>query len=660
MNGLRRRRALLLVLLAAFGPSSALAAEPPFPLEVESRPVLPGALETVVEIRNPTDVAIAGHVELMTEDYRRSFRGSTKTTAAEKPFTIGPKAVGRITLLATTHDRYETTTFVRIDDGPGHEVVQTAGRYYGNTNHVFVDLGGHTALLGALNDAQVPSATGGSREHVSATAPTATASGVTTLPTTLGGYANASTVHLESSQLLRLGQPELIALVDWTARGGTLAVSVDDAAHLGDSRFASLLGGRALAEGTQASSFGDAPLVSRQEPDEAAAEAAVADRARPTERETPMRRFTGGNLQASEYGGIAAYGLGRVVLLPFRAPLLADDPWAVGKLAELTLDSTSHAKRKFSELDDQSSTDNSQLKRALDPNEHFRVGLGIATAVLLGYAAAVAFLLVRDNKKRRLFRPFAWLPLLAASVSAAIVLLGFVARGSQRGLRRVLVVEGGAGFGLVSVDEYRGYFTSGSDVLTVASQSPRSLLYASALGPLHLRDGLSFFQGKAELPWQTTITRELRVEQSEQNVAIGETAGIPWVKNRTASTLEDVLVTSSTGVVYLFPRIAPDEHVEANDSLRVSNPPSSPNFGFYPQSFTDIAPDEATRLEKRYELLAPLIQGKVVHPPDVPSLLARATGATPYLTQGETGSDAALPLETMATFVHVVGEGGTP
>lgn len=655
-----RLRLAPLLLLAVAAPASAQTT-PQFPIKVESHDVLPGALETVIELRNTRDVALTGRVEITSLDYG-SFGGSSNEVSAEAPFALGPNATGRVLLLPTVGMRYSTGARAVLPDGTmsTEESGGTGmGRYGGQGQNVFVDLGGHSSLLGSLNEAQVPLG-GGSRETVSAVAPSATSSGYTPLPTTLGGYATAALVHVGSRQFLDLGPAELTALVDFTAHGGTLAFSLDDPAHLSDAKLVALLGGHVQGELTDARPFGDAAVVTRQSANgwDGTQAAPAPTRAEPDER-AKVVIYGGGNVGLSPYGGLAAYGLGRVVLLPFHAARLGDDPWAIGKLAELTVDAATHRKSRFSEVSPQGGVDDTKLQHALDPNQRFRVTLGIATALLLGYAGFVAWRLLRDQKQKRMFSSFGWLPALAATLSLAIVGLGFATRGAQRGVRRVLLVEGGAGFGLVSVDEYRGYFTSGSDPITVSSHTPRSLLYAAALGPVHQRDGFSFLRDKPRLPWQTTVTRELRIEQSEQQIALGEEAGMPWVTNRTAVALEDVVLTSSSGDVFLLLRVEPGQHVLATkaDSAVSTGLPTS--YSFYPDGFTDLPEGERARLVQRYDVLGALTQQRTVHPLGTPSLIARTeNNAVPFARAEE--PELGLPLTTVGTFVHMVGEGGAP
>lgn len=644
--------------LATLSIPAAADPAPLFPLTVDARAVLPGSLESIVELHNRSDVVVSGKVQLQSYDYR-SLGGSNKRPVAEAPFSLGPNATGRIVMVATTQDRYEMSSLVHLDNGAELDTSQNNSRPYGSTNAMFVDLGGSTALVGALDEVQVTT-TAGSRENISAAAPPTTSSGATPLPTTLGGYSSAALVHLESPQLRKLEQAELTALVDWIAHGGTLAVSVEYPGQLDDPRFVALLGGSVRAFQTNVSEYGDALLLPRLAPSAGDDGTALTGRTRPTQMDLPVTDFRGGNLQGSDFGAVAAYGMGRVVLLPFHARLSAGDTWAVGKLAELTLDSAQHEKLVFSDVQSRDGSDNRELKHALDPNQRFRISLGIATGVLLLYAAAVAFLLIRDHKRRRILRPFVWLPLLAGSVSAIVVLVGFGTRGAQRGIRRVLLLESGAGFGLVSVDEYRGYFTSGSDLLTVVGQSPRSLLYSAAIEPIHQRDGFSFLRGKPQLPWQTSLTREYRVEQSPYDIALGEEPnGTPWATNHTPAMLEDVLLTSSSGVIYLFPKLGPGEHVDGDDAHVVSRHPVSSGYGLYIQGFSDLPAADGERLEKRYDSLAALVQGRVMQAPDVPSLIALAPGASPYLTSAAASDvDHELPTTTVSTFVHVLGMGG--
>lgn len=649
------RRVALAIALFGTAASPALAqTTPSFPLDVDVRPVLPGAVEAVVELKNRSDVAASGHVDL--ETYGYSAFGTARRTVADAPFSLGPKATGRLVLLATTPDRFELTARVTLDDGA--ELETTRSRSYGSSNAQFVDLDGTTTLIGAIADAQLT--TSSSRETLSASGPTTMPSGATPLPTTLGGYSGTALVHVGTNHLLELGQPELTALADWIGHGGTLALSVDAASHLTDARFVALLGGTARALPADPSMYGDAARVSRYSAvlggsDENDNEASRSTHVSPSAR-IELNDYRGGNLQGSVFGAIAAYGIGRVVVLPFNARLAAGEEWVIGKLSELTVDAAAHGKHALSDPGQRTGSDGPELKRALDPNQRFRISLGIATVLLLSYAAALTVLLIRDHKRRQVLRPFVWLPALAGVVSLLIVGFGFGTRGAQRGIRRVFLLESGAGFGLVSVDEYRGYFTSGSDLLTLVGQSPRSLLYADALEPVHHRDGFSFMRGKPQLPWQTSITRELRVAQSDQNVALGDVAGMPWVTNHTTATLEDVLLTGSNGDVFLIAKIGPGESTVARADQLAAHGVSFGN-GFYAHNY-NLPAEAIERLGKRYGALGALSSERELHPATIPSLLAIAVDTIPFVDQPANASEDGLPIHTSSTYVHVVGAGG--
>ncbi len=659
---MRRLARLMLVALLASLPVAVAEAAPTFPVEIEAHDVLPGAIETVVELHNTRDVAISGRVELASAS-SRSFSRAQDEVTAEAPFALGPNARGRLVLVATALNRYSLNARVVLSDGTrGDNEPFGGGRYSGPGANTFVDLSGHAMLLGLLTDAQVPLTAGSissGHETVTAVGPSATPSGVTPLPTTLGGYSSASLVHIGTRHFLELGQNELIALVDFTAHGGTLAFSVDDPDQLADRKLVALLGGVVHSQPASATAFGDAPAVSRQAADRTydLAPDDVSRRAVPPA-DAVLARFVGGNTTESAYGSTAAYGLGRVVLLPFHAIRAAADPWTIGKLAELTVDSAGHRKRRFSEIADAGNGDTS-LQRALDPNQRFRITLGVATAALLAYAAFVAWRLLRDQKQRRLLRAFVWLPALAALVSVGIFTVGFVSRGAQRGIRRVMLIEGGAGMGLVSVDEYRGYFTSGSDLLTLVSQTPRSLLYATALGPVHQRDGFSFLRDKPLLPWQTTVTRELRMEQSEQEIALGELDDRPWISNRTAAGLEDVFLTASSGSVYFLPHVGSGEHVVAGTAQLAHAGAMPTGYPFDVEGFTDLEASVRERVEVEYRIFAALVQQRDLHPEGTVSMFSRTSQNEAPFARSEAPREP-LPLQTVATFVHVVGTGGAP
>lgn len=630
--------------------TSALAHAVP-KIEVEAAAVVPGGLEVVVELKNLTDVRLEGTVEIVNSAMR-----SEGSEGVETPFAIGPHAIGRLVLQPPSQSLDRVVVRLAKDDPIMGSLEELR---YGYCQQL-VDLGGNTTLLGALQNSNLRAS--GSYARLCAHGPHELASGARPLPTTFAGYGIAAVVHTDSDRLLRMNEAELTALTDWALRGGTLAISVSDT-NLHHARLTPLIGDDVQATSATLDDFGAAMQLRSESESESgtAANSVVNTRAL-------LTSYRGKRLVPTVFGAAAAYGTGRVILLPFSTYKDADDAWVQGKLAELTLDASTYQECRLTTLYDPQAYTERKVGE-LDPNQNFRVPLGGAIALLLLYGGAVTFLMLRDHKQRRLFRMFVWLPGAAALTSLLVFSIGMLGRRDRRAVSRIVVVETAGGFSAASIDEYRGYFADGNEWLVHEAQTPGSVLFSNALGMLHQRDSIHYFFSRPQLPWQTTRSRELRVEQGDEHIDFGlddvavpiashesdadAVTRRPWVTNRTKVSLHDLLVTLEDGYSFYLDHLDPGAHAPPE----VWKPASTYATWHAPGDQPLLSTDESARLTT-YDAIRALRQGSS-RAPTQPTLLAHTEDPTPMMVSTPPKYAGDLALRTLRSYVHVVGTGGS-
>ena len=160
--------------------------------------------------------------------------------------------------------------------------------------------------------------------------------------------------------------------------------------------------------------------------------------------------YSGGNLRQSRWGASASYGLGELHLLAFDTTREANtsDEWVKHKLVDLV--AHSWQRRQLIALPHaQTALDTSQvdeIRRQLDPNEGTRWTIAVSALLLLIYAVLAGPLnFYLAAKKGRPLRALWILPIWSAVAFTSIVVLGIVGKGVFGRVRRLTLVEAGAG-----------------------------------------------------------------------------------------------------------------------------------------------------------------------------------------------------------------------
>ncbi|MBI4957253.1 MAG: hypothetical protein HY908_34900 [Myxococcales bacterium] len=495
------------------------------------------------------------------------------------------------------------------------------------------------------------------------------ATGDPVLPDYAVGYARAAAVLLGTEELVHLGPTALAALGTYVLGGGTLALVPSRPEDLRSEVVALLVGGevrklpaapetlRTLEIDTSAGATGRLlPNVWLPEP------ALLPE----------LASYAGGNLRPSLYGASAAYGLGEVHLLgfdPLHRPGL-DSGWVHNRILDLLRRAL---ERRASVLFPPGDLEipPRDVRRLLDPNESSRWGIVIATLVLCAYAILAGP--VNFGRWRKKGKPLAALPslaLIAAGCFAAVVVVGFAAKGCVGRARSLSIVEAGAGMKQGTLRRYRAYFAASSGYATVWPSSPAGILALSGEneGGAELRvDGAGLRLEKVPLePWETVLVREDGLASLGDGVALvpSEAGGGVRVVNRTGHTLRGLVLHAPASAAragldlgYLAELGDGDSAESASFTVVGSLSPVGGALTMYGPSthvFEGPVESRSPGLGKAWSALASMVGDADWFPADVPALLAE-------LVDGDARTeDGGFRLEQRRQLVRVLGWGGEP
>ena len=683
-----------------------------------------GWSDVVARIDNVSAVPQKGTLEL----FSAPAYGGGEKFGARAPFNVpaGKSAVVRLPMHGSTY--YAPAVSIAALDDKGQSLGTTSVSINGAPAPLLVDVDQPSRLsvvMRAWPMTPAWSPAGSPTYAYGSTGTTPLSFGVPTFDRTTGdpvlpehaaGYAAVTAVLVHTDVLARLEPAALDALVNWVLAGGTLAVVPSRPEDLRGPVVTALIGGPASVADAPANLL-RLPGISRPssapgmtpfdwgEPDQDPAPTTTPKAPSPVPMlyapdgksgtslvpvRGPLARvgpasnvkdklvgYAGGNLHPSDLGASAAYGLGEVHLLAFDptvTPML-DDPWVHARILEMV--SRAWDRRSLVAFPHGTGDRNDyrleDVRRALDPNENFRPGLGISALLLVLYsilAGPVTFL--RAARKGRPLRPLLWVPILSAATFGAIVLVGLAGKGWRGRARHVSLVETGAGVTRGAVRRYRGFFASETKSLSVLS-TDRSCVLDVATGDSRShenailridRNGASL-ENLTSLPWQTVLVREDGFTDLKGAVSIVKNAdGTIDVTNHTGSKLVDVLVWNPGTAVTWFAslenggkvRSSAGKHALSSSGRRHT---TSGTRSVHPLQAHDVGYAVTAKYNERLaQAWTPFenAAGEAVDwwPDDVPVVLAEMTGLE------KAREDSGLGLESDRVLVRVVGYGGTP
>ncbi len=514
------------------------------------------------------------------------------------------------------------------------------------------------------------------------------------LPEHAAGYAPATVVVIHSDALARLESVALGALVDWVIEGGTLAVIPSRPEDLRGPTLTAMIGGVAapgqapaallsLLSSPPSSALSSNPFLVPPFPTATPPPGSPPQPRGKTSQlvgPSPAVRaklvgYAGGNLRPSDFGASASYGTGEVHLLAFdpTTPPTIDDPWVLARMVALAAHAwdrhSINALRAGTLVENASQLND--VRRSLDPNENFRLALGLAAILLVGYSVLSGpVLFARATKTGKPLSPLKWAPVYSAVTFASVVIIGTAGKGWRGRARHLSFIEAGAGVSRANIRRFRGFFTSEARSLSVSTTDASSVIDVTeedAASPrrLTLSRGGASLDNIAALPWETVVVAEDGAVETKGGVSVLPGAGTTLdVVNRTGSVLRDVIVhVPAAGVTVYF--------AEIKDGVRVSSGAgqiltSAPHRTFVAGSVAvhpldaatlgaPLPSAAATRLAATWGPLEAAAGNEIDWwPDDAPVVLAELVGFD------TTTRDSGLVVETTRTLLRVVGQGGAP
>ncbi len=515
------------------------------------------------------------------------------------------------------------------------------------------------------------------------------ATGDPILPEHASGYEAATVVLIRSNRLVNLDDAKRDALVGWVNAGGTLAIVPARPEDLRSPVVTSLIGGDASAalppgrllllpayEKPAASTLGAglSPPTTKTKPKSVHGdedESRVVSIGPSVEVRDHLSGYAGGDLRPSDYGATAPCGLGEVHLLAFdpTAPQAAVDPWVETRMVDLVAHAWDRRARVALPLGggDRAMGRMDSVRRALDPNESFRVGLGVSALILVLYSIVVGpVVFARAAKRGKPLSPLAWVPAWSAAAFAAIVVVGLAEKGWRGRARHLTLLEAGSGSSRAAMRSYRGFFASETQSLSIAPlqhasvlevASTEGMMQRTSYGALRIdRDGVTL-SDLTSLPWQTVVVREDGLADLKEGIAlVASPSGSVDIVNGSGHALKDVIVRGAHDGAY-FPLIAEGARVPLSSGRPVfsiggtattAGLRSVHNLGT--SSFPSALGPEGKRIAEGW---APLeaAAGESIDwwPDDTPVLVAEIVAKSRAL------ADSGLMLESERVFIRVVG-----
>ena len=683
-----------------------------------------GWSDLVARIDNLSAVTQKGMLQVTSA----SSYGSGEKFAARAPFNVpaGKSATVRLPIHGSTY--YAPAMEVTAMDDGGHRLAAATVSINGTPAPMLVDIDQPSRLSVVMRAWPIATSwaptgspsyggRGGVTTPLSVGVPTYDrTTGDPILPEHAAGYTAATAVIVHTDVLARLEAASLDALVNWVLAGGTLAVIPNRPEDLHGPVMTALVGG-SVATAPAPSYILTLPGVRRPtaspgmspfDTDDSADDPGNQNpfKAPPANPTVPMRfgdgasggpgivlvnptggrlgpmpgvkekltGFTGGNLHSSDLGATAEYGLGEVHVLAFDPTVspMVEDPWVHARL--IAMMSRAWDRRALVAFPHGTGDRNDyrldEIRRALDPNENFRPGLGVSAILLVLYsifAGPVTFL--RAAKKGRPLQPLLWAPIASAVAFGLIVLVGLASKGWRGRARHLSFVETGAGVTRGAIRRYRGFFASETKSLAVLA-TDRSCVLDVATGDsrshedavLRLDRNGAALENLTSLPWQTVVVREDGFTDWKGSISVlSNPDGSVDVVNHTGKKLVDVLVwvkevtwfasledggrvRSTAGKRAL----ASSARRRTTSGTRAVHPLQAHDIGY---SITGKYNDRLTQSWVPFENEG--AEAVDWWPDDTPVVMGEMVG-------GKTDKDSGLSVESDRVFFRVLGTGGAP
>ena len=494
------------------------------------------------------------------------------------------------------------------------------------------------------------------------------------LPNSYAGYSHASVVLIDSSTLVKLGSTHLEALAQWVDHGGTIALVVsraDDLQHAKTKRF---VGDNVSEAPVTAATLNR--IRALDEPLDAAATAPNGGTAqrrtlpRPFSSDHVRTDFTGGGVRPSPFGAFVPRGLGSVILLAFdpNYPAVATDAFMRAKVFDLLREAQrrNHASLSTPNTPESPVYASRTLRKALDPNEHFRSGLAFAAGLLCIYAILVGpVLFLRARKRGNTLAPYIAAPVLSGATFLAIIATGSLSRGLSGGVRRITLCEQASGDDRGSEVIYRGFYPPSSTSMRIAAAKPGALLDlglsdADAIGGETLDRGdvgtPMAFNSVGTRPWRTFIAREFSSYESKGTITLDYTGSDVTIVNRTARTIRNGFVNiPHSGVYYLGRDVKPGATLSAHGGVFLFAASDSGETALREYDLENALPSAARDdFRRAWGALGDIRNSANVWPADRAVLIGELDH--PLSDDTQVATDSGLAVRSSRFLIRVVGQ----
>jgi hypothetical protein len=482
--------------------------------------------------------------------------GDGARTHHELPLDLPPRAQRRVVFTVFVGPGGSLVRARFEHDGRRYEAGTLSGAYAPEVRAVVL-LAEPPRMRGGLLDLQVEVETPQSGVARAVTVPLGVASldartGDPLLPERSVAYANVGALVAEAPLLTRASATQRRALEDWLRAGGRLVVIPRSDADLRDPALRGLLGD--VARGAALQSAARSPFVP---------EAVTV---------VPLR--CGADQRMEAFGCVRPFGFGRVYVVAYdlNAPSIATSPEVRALVQAIVVESLSsrspaallaHGAHEERSSDPQFFSGGNRgvhftaLRAALDPNENYRVGLVIASLLLVLYVLAVgplnfAFVARRGSPALALVTT----PALAALGLVLMLAVGAVGKGVRMRYRAVEFAEAVEGQSRAVARRYTGYFLTRPAAFPLTGVPGGALTMVPGAGgdvaPTGLDDGerMRLTQVRGRL-WETLVAREDAVVPLGGTVAF-ERAGtrLVAVHNGLEEPLLGAVVVEPGGAFY--------------------------------------------------------------------------------------------------------------
>ena len=208
------------------------------------------------------------------------------------------------------------------------------------------------------------------------------------------------------------------------------------------------------------------------------------------------------------------------------------------------------------------------MRRALDPNEHFRPALGAAALLLVLYSVVVGPLLYRRARRRgKPLEVLITVPGAAAIAFAMILGIGLFSKGIHGRSRRLTFVELGHGDDTGPSRIYRAFYSTRATTVSIEPATELSLPRLAVAGGNREGGETLVLTGKKSVlrdvtlpPWQAVMTTDEAVTSIDGGISLEPDA----VKNGSSRALRDAIIRSADGQCTYF------EEIPAHTTLKLS------------------------------------------------------------------------------------------